>query len=78
MINEILKTKGKIFSVVFIKKNGDKRKMHCRLGVKRYLNGGKNINPKIGQSQLIVWDLKNQGYRTININTITKFNFKGK
>ena len=33
---------GTIFTVDFIKKNGEYRSMNCRTGVKKYLKGGTN------------------------------------
>ena len=36
-----------IFSVVFLKKNGEIRRMNCLLGVKKHIKGGKlKFNPK--------------------------------
>ena len=40
---EILQTtKGKFFTVEFVKKDGTLRKMNCRLGVAKDLKGGQN------------------------------------
>lgn len=40
-INEIRQLVGnKFFSAIFTKKNGDLRKILCRLGVKKHLKGG--------------------------------------
>jgi len=73
MLDKIKSTKGKLFSVEFVKKNGELRKMLCRIGVTKHLKGGKNVNPKLNKSQVVVFDMKNAGYRTINLETITKF-----
>ena len=35
----IYKTNGKIFSAVFTKKDGEKRRMVCRQGVAKYVKG---------------------------------------
>ena len=35
----IYKTNGKIFSAVFTKKDGEKRKMVCRRDVRKYVTG---------------------------------------
>jgi len=77
MLDKIKSTKGKFFSLVFVKKNGELRKMKCRTGVKKHLKGGKNLNPNIGDSQAVVYDVEKLGYRTINLNTIVEFNYKG-
>ena len=74
--SEISKLVGNtIFSAVFVKKNGDKRKMLCRLGVKRYLKGGVKTCDKV--ELLTVFDLVKREYRTININTLEKLNYRG-
>lgn len=69
-------TKGKFFTVTFIKKDGTERVMNARLGVKKYLKGGdlpynadeKGLIPvydvKLGKSQA------NDAYRMINVSTI--------
>jgi len=45
---EIIKsTKGKFLSVKFIKKNGDKRTLVGRNGVRSYLKGGELTNKSI-------------------------------
>jgi hypothetical protein len=64
-------TKGKFFTVTFIKKDGTKRVMNCRLGVKAYLRGGElSYNPE-SKNLIPVYDIGAKGYRMINVNTIT-------
>lgn len=68
----------KIFTVKFTKKDGTKRIMNCRLGVKKHLKGGKlGYNPS-ELNYLIVYDLVKKGYRTINVNTLEEISFNGK
>lgn len=62
-------TNGKIFSAVFIKKNGEERTMVCRLDVKKHLKGGKLSFDPDKKNLIGVFDMKN-GYRFINIDTI--------
>ncbi|MAH51406.1 hypothetical protein CMI37_36660 [Candidatus Pacearchaeota archaeon] len=66
-----------IFSVVFLKKSGEIRRMNCLLGVKKHLKGGVlKYNPsKLGY--VIVLDTRKQAYRTINLNTISSITSKG-
>ena len=66
----IYKTNGKIFSVVFTKKNGEKRVMGCRLGVSKYVKGvGLKFKPE--QKSLIgVFDMVKRAYRFISLNTL--------
>jgi len=67
---------GKIFSVEFIKKNGETRRMTCRAGVKKYLRGGVNTTRHIPK-YLTVYSMQDRGYRNININTTKKIKFAG-
>ena len=66
-----------IFSVVFLKKNGEIRRMNCLLGVKKHLKGGKlKFNPK-EKGYIVVLDTKKKAYRMINLNTISNVTSKG-
>ena len=80
----IYKTNGKIFSAVFRKKDGEKRKMVCKLGVKKYVKGvGLKHNPeKLGY--IIVYDMvyartedPKRAYRHLNTNTLEEIRIKG-
>jgi hypothetical protein len=70
-----LLSNGRFFTVTFIKKDGSTRRMTARTGVKKHLRGGtnKNTNP----NHLIVWSVADKGYRTVDINAITKLTFNG-
>ena len=62
--------KNQIFTCKFIKKDGSHRIMNARLGVKKGVKGvGLNYDPN-DYNHIIAYDLKNQGFRTININTL--------
>lgn len=69
--------KDKIFSVVFIKKDGTERKMTCRLGVKKYLKGGELKFSPQEKNMLVVFDIHKNDYRMINFNTITELKAQG-
>ena len=73
----IYKTNGKIFSAVFRKKDGEKRKMVCRRGVAKYVKGvGLKFKPE--EHNLIgVFDMHKKAYRFINIKTLEKVKIKG-
>lgn len=61
-------SKGKFFTVRFVKKDGTVRTMHCRLGVTKHSKGGENhLSPA---QFLTVWDLNAKGYRAVNKDTI--------
>ena len=76
--NKCLGTNGKIFSCIFIKKNGDIRKMVCRLGVKKHLKGGTLKYNPVEYNLLGVYDMEAKGYRMINFNTIIALQVSGK
>ena len=79
-LNEIveLTKNGNIFSAVFIKKNGERREMVCRLGVKKHLKGGQLAYDAKGRNLLPVFDMQKEGYRMININTLVQLKINGK
>ena len=63
-------SRGKFFSVFFQKKNGDIRFMHARKGVRKALTGkGAKYDP-IMKTLSCVFDMQNNGYRMIDLNTI--------
>jgi hypothetical protein len=62
--------KGKIFSVLFVKKDGTLRKMVCRTGVTKHLKGGELPYDPIEKGLLGVFDMAKQEYRMINLRTI--------
>ena len=74
----IYKTNGKIFSAVFTKKDGEKRRMVCRQGVAKYVKGvGLKFKPE--EKDLIgTFDMHKKAYRFINVKTLEKIRVKGK
>ena len=72
----LLSSKGKFFGVHFIKKDGTLRKLNGRFNVTKHLRGGKRKNQN--DSHLIVWDVINKGYRTIDTGTILRCTVNGK
>ena len=80
----IYKTNGKIFSAVFTKKDGEKRKMVCRRNVRKYVTGkGLSYNPE-ERGLVTVYDMQKckidpkRAYRNINIETLEQLKIKGK
>ena len=73
----IYKTNGKIFSAVFRKKDGEKRKMVCRQGVAKYAKGiGLKFKPE--ERNLIgVFDMHKKAYRFINAATLEEIKVMG-
>ena len=68
------KVKGKIFSVSFIKRDGTERTMVCRLGVQKYLTGGKSVNDP--SKHLTVFDMQKNAYRNVALETIYRLRCK--
>lgn len=60
---------GRFFTVDYIKKDGTIRTINGRTGVIKYLKGGVCGNQNI--ECLITYSIKDKGYRTINVDTIT-------
>ena len=73
----IYKTNGKIFSAVFRKKDGTRRKMNCRRGVSKYVKGiGLKFKPE--ERNLIgVFDMHKKAYRFINAKTLEQIKVQG-
>lgn len=73
----IYATNGKIFSAVFIKKDGERRLMNCRLNVKKYVKGvGRKFNPS-DKGLIGVFDLQKDQHRFINLNTLESLKING-
>lgn len=64
---ELMKsTNGKMFSVVFTKKDGSTRHMNCRTGVKKGVKGvGRNYDPA-DHALFPVYDMQAHGFRMIS------------
>lgn len=63
---DIIKTEI-FFKCVFIKKNGDIRTMICSY-----------IDSKSNSTLVIVYDIENEGYRNINLDTMLKIHIQQK
>lgn len=66
---------GKIFSALFVKKNGEMRKMTARLGVKSHLKGGELAYDASSHNNLIVFDLEKKAYRTIKFDNLIEIKY---
>ena len=69
----IKESKGKIFSTSFIKKDNTVRVLTGRLKVTQYLkeNAKKQPYDPSKYNLVCVYDMKAEGYRMLNINTLT-------
>ena len=72
-----LRKSGHFFTAVFIKKDDTIRQMHCRIGVKKYVNGkGMKYNP-LEKGLLTVWDRQKEAYRMINLKRLLYISYGG-
>ena len=71
-------TKGRFFSVKFIKADGTERDMNCRIGVKKGIKGtGFSMSKAKRLIRWRVWDIQKKAYRTIPINRIISVKASG-
>lgn len=69
-----------IFSVTFIKANGDVREMNCRLRVKKHWKTPDGSGGKYKPADydlLCVFDMQKTAYRTINLKTLQSMVVQG-
>ena len=62
---------GKFFSVEFINREGKTRVMLCRVGVTKYLKGGKRT---VGSDVQVVFDMHKMQYRSFRYDSVIKIN----
>ena len=62
---------GKFFSVEFIKRDGKTRVMLCKVGVTKYLKGGKRT---VGSDVQVVFDMHKMQYRSFRYDSVIKIN----
>lgn len=65
-------TRGKTISIAYRKKDGSLRLINTRTGVRKNITGGGlKYNPE-EYGYIILWDLRKNGYRTVNLDTIER------
>jgi hypothetical protein len=75
-IKELSKELGsKFFDITFVKKDGTTRSINGRLGVKKGLHGG--VRTTDPDEYLIVWSMKDQGYRNIKLDKVLRIALSG-
>ena len=67
----------RMFSVTFVKKNGDLREMNCMLGVTKHLRGGEQSYDPADYNLLTVFDVQKKDYRNINFAQLVKAKIDG-
>lgn len=69
-VDLIMQSKGKIFTATFKKKDNTIRKINCRIGVKKGVNGnGLKFNPT-EKGLKTVYDMCKQEWRLLNLETL--------
>ncbi len=62
---------GKFFTVEFIKRDGTTRVMLCKVGVTKYLKGGKRT---VGNDVQVVFDMHKMQYRSFRYDSVIRIN----
>lgn len=70
--NAIENTRGRFFTVLVLKRDGTVRAINGRVGVKKHLKGGVVPNGHVAtlKDMLVVYDVKEKGYRAINKHNV--------
>ena len=72
-----LRSTGGIFNVRFYKKDGTKRSINARFGVRKGVTGtGRKYDPA-SRNNIIVYSMIDNGFRTINLDSIYRIKFNG-
>ena len=69
-------TRGRFFTVEFVKKDGSNRKMLARTGVKKGLVGA-GRSTQLAENLLCVYDVQAKDYRTVNCDNVISFKCGG-
>lgn len=62
----------------FVKKDGSRRMLNGRLGVKSLLKGGRNKVEAIDRPYVTLFDAQLNQYRTVNLETVSQVRASGK
>ena len=72
MIHFINQTRGKIFSVLYVKKDGTKKTITCRTGVKKGITGVGRAKP-LADHLVCIYDVNSRGHKTLIVENILQF-----
>ena len=71
-LEKLYASNGRIFHVIFTKKNGEVRRMTARLGVHKGVTGkGMRYNP-LERGLLPVYDMDKSDWRMVNLKTLRR------
>lgn len=63
---------GRFVGVDFVKTDGSARRLNGRLGVRVHAKGGVNRTVADSRPYITVFDVKANGYRTVNLSTVSR------
>lgn len=72
-----LRNTGGIFNVRFYKKDGTERSINARFGVQKGITGAGLKYDPASRGNIIVFSMNDNGFRTINLNSIYRIKFNG-
>jgi len=72
-----LRSTGGIFNVRFYKKDGTKRSINARFGVRKGVSGAGLKYDPASRNNIIVYSMIDNGFRTINLDSIYRIKFNG-
>lgn len=70
LTDTILASEGRVFSAMYIKKDGTVRHITARLGVKKGITGKGMAFDPYTKGYLPVFDMQKKEYRMLNVNTV--------
>ena len=73
---KIRDTKGKFFTVTFIKKDGTERKMTARVGVKKGVKGVGHSYIPSDKGLITVYAMDKLSFRMVDLNTVKSIKFQ--
>ena len=72
-----LRSTGGIFNVRFYKKDGSRRSINARFGVRKGVSGAGLKYDPASRNNIIVYSMVDNGFRTINLDSIYRIKFNG-
>jgi hypothetical protein len=72
-----LRSTGGIFNVRFYKKDGSRRSINARFGVRKGISGAGLKYDPASRNNIIVYSMVDDGFRTINLDSIYRIKFNG-
>ena len=70
-------SKGTIFTVTYLKKDGSTRVLNGRSGVTKDVNGNGLRYDPAKKGLVPIYDLKAKGHRMVNLNTVKSLKIRG-